>query len=212
MSPRIGGQIIGGHHKETHQDGGADEISIADLAGESAELATHAALAIAHGTVDDIADQTDIATHAALATGVHSLNKGARAYNDADQSIPNNTPTIIALNSERYDTDAIHDLVTNNSRLTCKTAGKYVISFSGDFAANVDGRRSYNIKLNGTTFLAGTSDNPNSGGGFSREISTIYELAVNDYVEVEVWQSSGDALNLATTANRSPEFSMQRIG
>lgn len=29
-------------------------------------LTTHAALTIAHGTVDDIADQTDIATHAAL--------------------------------------------------------------------------------------------------------------------------------------------------
>lgn len=48
MSPRIGGQIIGAHHKETHQDGGADEISIADLSGTPAALTTHAADADAH--------------------------------------------------------------------------------------------------------------------------------------------------------------------
>lgn len=41
--PRIGGQIVGGAHHGTHEDGGADEISIASLSGESATLATHEA-------------------------------------------------------------------------------------------------------------------------------------------------------------------------
>jgi len=41
--PRIGGNIIGGHHKETHQTGGSDEVSVEDLAGQTTELETHEA-------------------------------------------------------------------------------------------------------------------------------------------------------------------------
>ena len=61
---RMGGYVPT-DHKTRHQDGGRDELSIASLSGTPAELTTHAALTIAHGTVDDIADQADIAAHAA---------------------------------------------------------------------------------------------------------------------------------------------------
>lgn len=48
MSPRIGGGGVGGQHGSTHQDGGADEISIASLSGTPAALTTHAAILDAH--------------------------------------------------------------------------------------------------------------------------------------------------------------------
>lgn len=35
--PRIGGQIVGGAHSNTHEDGGTDEISVAGLSGELAD-------------------------------------------------------------------------------------------------------------------------------------------------------------------------------
>ena len=53
---------------------------------------------------------------------------GARAHHSSNQSITNNTFTVLSLNSERWDTDSIHDNSTNNSRLTCNTAGKYIIT------------------------------------------------------------------------------------
>ena len=52
---------------------------------------------------------------------------GARAYHDASQSISNSSATSLALNQERYDTDTIHDLSTNNSRLTAPSDGYYHI-------------------------------------------------------------------------------------
>lgn len=46
--PRIGGQVVGGAHHGTHEDGGADEISIASLSGTPAALSTHEADLDAH--------------------------------------------------------------------------------------------------------------------------------------------------------------------
>ena len=45
--PRMGGYVPASH-AESHQDGGSDEISIADLAGTPTELATHEADIDAH--------------------------------------------------------------------------------------------------------------------------------------------------------------------
>ena len=49
---------------------------------------------------------------------------GAHAYHNAAQSINTASETTLALNSERWDTDSIHDTAVNNSRLTCVTPGK----------------------------------------------------------------------------------------
>ena len=75
----------------------------------------------------------------------------ARAYHNTTQSIPNATDTALAMNSEEYDTDTIHDTATNNSRLTFKTAGKYLVWAEIEWAANGTGERFVAIKKNGTT-------------------------------------------------------------
>ncbi|MBA7687666.1 hypothetical protein ES703_96130 [subsurface metagenome] len=138
--------------------------------------------------------------------------QGARVYHDADQSIPDSVPAILAFNSERYDTDTIHDPVTNNSRLTCKTAGIYAISFCGQWEPSVVGLRTSFIYLNGVTTIAQQADEIGALGFFTASLSTIYQLAVNDFLEVMVLQTSGAALDMQTFGNYTPEFSMQRIG
>jgi len=60
-------------HKVSHQDGGADEISIAGLAGVSAELATHAGLATVHQNAPGL-----IETHRLISNAHHDK------YTDAD--------------------------------------------------------------------------------------------------------------------------------
>jgi len=42
-------------------------------------------------------------------------------------------------------------------------------------------------------------------------ISSIYKLAITDYVEVRVYQNSGGNLNINASGNRSPEFAMQLL-
>src|SRR5262245_40483526 len=63
----------------------------------------------------------------------------ARAYHSANQSINSGTNTTLNFDSERFDSDTIHDNVTNNSRLTCKTAGKYLICCNVRWASNATG-------------------------------------------------------------------------
>lgn len=143
-----------------------------------------------------------------------NYTQGARVYHNANQSIPTATWTILAFNSERYDTDTIHNTVTNNSRLTCKTAGKYLITGQVGIAANATGIRSALIKLNGSElfYLAAILENTSSAYSWAGNVSTIYDLAVGDYVELQVYQDSGSTLNAEVSAVRYPEFMMQRIG
>ncbi|MBA7685925.1 hypothetical protein ES703_94356 [subsurface metagenome] len=137
---------------------------------------------------------------------------GARVYHSLDQSIPNLSWYTLAFDSERYDTDDIHDTVTNNSRLTCKTAGKYVISGSILWSLNATGDRSIHIRLNGSIRLACQTIRAPAGDMANMSIATIYDLAVNDYVELRVYHTAGNGLTVYEWGNYSPEFMMQRIG
>lgn len=132
-----------------------------------------------------------------------------RVYNSANESINNATDTALTFNSERFDTDTIHSTVSNTSRLTATTAGKYLIFGHAQFAPNATGTRKVFIRLNGTTNL-GTIEVPNNGGAANVElpITTIYQLAATDYVELVVFQNSGGALNVNAGASQSPEFGM----
>src|SRR6266498_3435152 len=118
----------------------------------------------------------------------------ARVYHNIAQTLTNNVILALAFNSERFDTDTIHDTVTNNTRLTCKTAGVYEIGGSAEFAGNATGVRSLQILLNGATALV-EQDITSTGAGVHRMcVSTVYQLAVNDYVEFRPLQPPGGLL------------------
>lgn len=137
---------------------------------------------------------------------------GARVYHNANQSITDATVTFLSFNNERWDTNSFHDNTTNNSRLTCPLAGKHLIVCTLEFASNATGFRQANFKLNNTTYIGGLVCVSVTGAGTFVGITTIYNLALNDYIQVEVYQNSGGALNVTTGANYSPEFMIVRIG
>lgn len=122
----------------------------------------------------------------------------ACAYPSAAQSLTTSVEAAIALNSERWDNAAIHDTVTNNSRMTVPTgwAGVWTIEAWGEWAANVTGRRYLRLKVNGTTTVAIQQVNVTSAGFADITISKSWKLAVGDYVEVLAFQDSGGALNV----------------
>lgn len=157
-----------------------------------------------------------LVTDSSQATGLAwVLQAAARVYHSAAQSIATATWTTLAFDSERFDNNLIHDPVTNNSRLTCKTAGLYLITAHLTFAYNNALSRSGAIRLNGTTFIA--IDSRMSAGLSSAtdthiSLTTLYKLAVNDYVEVQVKQDTGANLNVNAGGNYSPEFGMALIG
>jgi hypothetical protein len=147
------------------------------------------------------------------ATGVKwAAPPAARVFHGVLQSLANATPTVLAFDSERFDTDVIHDTVVNNSRLTCKTAGKYLITGNVEFDVNATGFRAVSVRLNvGATVIAAQQQPATTGTTTIVSLSTLYDLAVNDYVQLFGYQNSGGALNVAVSANYSPEFGMVRV-
>ena len=69
----------------------------------------------------------------------------------------NSSLTALTFNTERWDTDNIHDTGSNTERLTCKTAGRYLIIANIRFEPIALGRRMLSISLNvGATGLGRT--------------------------------------------------------
>ena len=115
----------------------------------------------------------------------------------------------LTFNSERVDVGAMHDTVTNTSRLTVPSggAGLFLIGGCIEFAANATGLRGVQIRLNGSTIIA-IQEAPSVGAGSAHPIAvtTAYQLADGDYLELMGKQSSGGSLNMLATTNYSPEF------
>jgi hypothetical protein len=137
---------------------------------------------------------------------------GCRVYGSANQSITTATLTALSFNTERYDTDVMHDTSTNPSRLIAKTAGKYSIKASVGFAAHATGWRGTWIRINGATYIAGDRDNTIGGADATyMTISGDYNMAVNDYAEIMVEHTAGVSINVIANANVSYEAMMHLI-
>jgi hypothetical protein len=139
-----------------------------------------------------------------------------RVYHNANQSITDATETTVAFNSERYDTNTMHDTVTNNSRVTFNTAGVYVLTFCGLWPAAADYSLVYaTFRLNGATVLdldqRGTTA---FSANHTMQLTTTYQFAAADYVEVRVYQdnTANTARNLTVSANYSPELTATWVG
>jgi hypothetical protein len=73
-----------------------------------------------------------------------------RVFSGRGQGIARDRQTVLTFDAERYHADALHDPVTDNSRLTVRTPGKYLVAGSVSFAANSAGYRQVSIVINGS--------------------------------------------------------------
>ena len=146
-------------------------------------------------------NSTAVATTAYADAATANAFVGARVYAGGATSI--NSGAVIAFNSENFDTDGFHDTVTNNSRITIPVglAGKYLIG--GSFIASNSNNNSAQIRLNGTSIVqSGSQPYTTADGG--NALSTVYELAEGDYVELwgrggSMSASAGEATHLFVT-------------
>jgi hypothetical protein len=116
-------------------------------------------------------------------------------YNSAAQSCPNGYSTLTA-NSELYDNDSMHSTVTNTSRVTAQTAGRYDITTTVLFAPNAAGGRTLSYRINGGTDIE-ISAHPVTSASVNSTLSGLVKLvlAAGDYVEIRAWQNTGGNLN-----------------
>jgi hypothetical protein len=123
-------------------------------------------------------------------------DKGCRVYNSGSQSISNATWTALTFDSEVYDTDGMHSTSTNTNRVTCVTAGKYLVWGYVTFDANATGNRYAAIKKNGTFYVIEMRSNFGSGSTTVLHVDLLIDLAEGDYVELFARQESGGSLNV----------------
>lgn len=127
----------------------------------------------------------------------------AYAYRSTNQSLANDTNTIITLDSERYDTDGMHSTVTNTERLTFQTAGLYLCIFRCAFAGNVTGDRWAYLRRNSRWIMAGQARKALNTITFEMDmcVVSVEAFAAGEYIHAEAKQDSGGALNVV--ADRS---------
>jgi hypothetical protein len=122
---------------------------------------------------------------------------GALVYHDATQVTTTATPFTLAFNQEEYDTNTIHDTVTNNSRLTVPS-GITRVRLVGriNWITNAgSGVRRLSISKNGAAGVVGLPVSSMLGNATdtidSLVVSAIVDVVNPDYFELIAYQTSG---------------------
>lgn len=130
-----------------------------------------------------------------------------RVTHSVSQSIPSGTGTALAFDSERYDDPErpMHDVSTNNSRITIAVPGVYAVLGNVRWAAGGSSARECWLWVNGTTAI--DLDSTTGSTEVTNKVAAHYRLAVGDYIELVAYQTTGGNLNVTKAAMYSPEFS-----
>jgi hypothetical protein len=173
-----------------------------------------AALADLSAFIRTLLDDADAATARATLGAASSLVPAVRVTHSANQTIATGTLTNLAFDIEQFDTQTLHDTVTNNSRLTAPVAGIYHIGAGVRWASNATARREVQLRINGSTIIATSIVEPVSEAGVTTDqsVETSYALAAGDYVEVRVRQVSGGDLVAVAGSPVFPRFFMSYLG
>lgn len=129
----------------------------------------------------------------------------ARVVQSSNQSIPNATFTALQFGgSDDFDTDAIHDPATNNSRLTVPATGGWLFGVTCEISGLASGRSIILAHaINGTQQndwvrdLTGATSDPTQHGTWLRSLSS------GDYVEFNVFHDHGSSRNTAASRTRA---------
>jgi hypothetical protein len=133
---------------------------------------------------------------AAPSGGGGGASARTRAYRSSAQSgIPFTsvagalTWTTISFNAEEYDTGG--EFNTSNGRFTASSAGQYLISASHSTTASI-GPKMIRITKNGASAANGASNAGNAGVTVTAHVSTVLQLAANDYIEIQAAGFNGN--------------------
>jgi hypothetical protein len=123
----------------------------------------------------------------------------ARATSTGLIPVADNSLTMVALGDEDFDTDSLHDPASNNSRLTAKVAGKYLVTAYANWSINSSGTRQLRLTRNSTT-ISMVQQPGFASGGVSQIATDLIALSAGHYVEMAVYQNSGSTSSLASAA------------
>jgi hypothetical protein len=139
---------------------------------------------------------------------------GCRVTKSVAQSIATATATAITWDVEDYDTNTMHDNVTNNSRITIPSGqGGYYLVQANLIITDAGSAASISIYKNGAVLkrqFTGTT----IAGDFDLEITAVLNLAAADYIEIFGRQSTGGNRNVQGNSNdpQNSAFQVVKLG
>lgn len=184
-------------HKTTHQDGGADEISVQGLDGLLADdqhVLDSEVLAVA-------AAKTHGALHLPNSSDPIGLPKFSAHKNGVAQTnIPSGVYTKVTFETELYDVGSKYD--APNSRWTPGIIGVVHIDACIRWTASVDqaAARIF-VALNGDNYKGNVLYSPGTVATSSSVSVDIPITAITDYIEINVNQTTGVNQDLSGTAS-----------
>lgn len=125
----------------------------------------------------------------ALDTSSSVVRVACRAYSSVNQVCPGSTLVTVILDAESFDTGALHNNVTNNTRMTISVAGVYLVRCQT--GTDATGFTGLFILKNGSEY-SHQARNILPYGYWSH--SDVLTLAIGDYVEMAIDGPAGNII------------------
>ncbi len=138
---------------------------------------------------------------------------GAYVYNSSNIAIVGQYPVTLTFDSELFDTDGIHDTVSNTDRLIVPEDGLYLVGGCASFGV-ANYFATLRIASNTLSTLAWTSGGSNGAANCPviNQVTALANLQAGDYLTLWVSQSTTSSKNVAAYGYYSPSFWMVKIG
>jgi hypothetical protein len=133
-------------------------------------------------------------------------------YNDADQTALDSVGVFLGFNQEVFATPGMHDNVTDNSRITIVTDGKYLINGAYILYPDPNGWRYTLVIKNGVDEAMTYNQAPDGSNGSSVIVTAVLDLIAGDYVELLTYQTSGSNLTIPHNGIYLPVFAAMQLG
>jgi len=149
-----------------------------------------------------------------------TASRGCLVYHSANQTVPDSTYFHLSFDSEDYDTDAIHDIVTNNQRLVVPDGvTKIRLTAQLSWAGGTAGRREVFISKNddaanptGGVGMPNVFIDTSTASGTSQIAhSPVIRVNAGDFFTVCALQTSGSGQFAFSATNYETWFAMEII-
>jgi hypothetical protein len=141
----------------------------------------------------------------------NQLSHKVKLARGAAQTINNLTLTKILFDTEVFDDGDLGDVTTNN-RVNIQRNGKYYISCSYFFAGIDDNEYAgAYLYINGVNVRENFFSSPGLNNGIQINVSGVFDLAENDYIEMYAIHNEGSSFNTDTSNERRPVLEVFEI-
>jgi hypothetical protein len=135
----------------------------------------------------------------------------AWAYSRKSQPVLSDQETRLPFDVGRMIVDGARVGLAEGSRLTVPRTGKYLIVANVTFSGSPEGERRVRIRQNGDRIIGEREVRPRGNGNTGMSVAALASLAAQDYLELEVFQTSSQSLNVHSVSEERPALTMLSI-